>query len=59
MILIFKYIPNSDINAGVKFIQFVQETFKDKKLKEDVVLFYAQELVLAFECLEKSGFICR
>lgn len=44
---------------GVKFIQYIQETFKEKKLEEDVMLFYAQELVVIFECLEDSGFICR
>ena len=47
------------IIIGVKFIQYIQETFKEKKLEEDVMLFYAQELVVIFECLEDCGFICR
>jgi hypothetical protein len=44
---------------GVKFIQFIQETCKEKKLKEDMMMFYAQELFTIFECLEDCGFICR
>lgn len=44
---------------GVKFIQFIQETSKDKKLKEDVMTFYARELFIIFECLDDCGFTCR
>lgn len=44
---------------GVKFIQFIQDTCKEKKLKEDLMMFYAQELFIIFECLEDCGFICR